>query len=209
MEGSSQKSMEASSSTQMQTERTSMEASAFPQSQCNPLQTGKVRLRALEPHDVDVLYRWENDPEVWKVSNTMTPYSKFTLQEFIKTASQDIYASRQLRLMIEDWKGNTIGTVDLFDFEPFHRRAGIGILIAKEYRHNGYAEEAVKCVCQYLFTVFQLHQVYCNVMADNEISLKLFQSVGFQLSGRQKDWIRSKNSYTDVYILQLINENEK
>lgn len=175
----------------------------------NPLQTRIVRLRALEPRDVDLLYRWENDPEVWKVSNTMTPFSKFTLQEFIKTSTTDIYASRQLRLMVEDWKGNTVGAVDVFDFEPFHRRAGIGILIAKDYRHNGYAEEAVHCVCQYLFSVFQLHQVYCNVMADNEISLKLFQHIGFQPSGVQKDWIRTQNGYTDVLILQLINEHEK
>jgi diamine N-acetyltransferase len=178
-------------------------------SNLNPLQTKNVRLRALEPRDVDLLYRWENDPEVWKVSNTMTPFSKFTLQEFIKTSTTDIYASRQLRLMVEDWKGNTVGAVDVFDFEPFHRRAGIGILIAKDYRHHGYAEEAVHCVCQYLFSVFQLHQVYCNVMADNEISLKLFQHIGFQPSGVQKDWIRTQNGYTDVLILQLINECEK
>lgn len=175
----------------------------------SPLQTGKIRLRALEPRDVDLLYRWENDPEVWKVSNTMTPFSKFTLQEYIKTATTDIYASRQLRLMIEDWKGNTVGAVDVFDFEPFHRRAGIGILIAQEYRHNGYAEEAVCCVCQYLFEVFQLHQVYCNVMENNDISLKLFQHVGFGMAGRKKDWIRGKNGFLDVLILQLIHENEK
>lgn len=175
----------------------------------NPLQTRNVRLRALEPRDVDLLYRWENDPEVWKVSDTMVPFSKFTLQEFIKTSTMDIYASRQLRLMVEDWKGNTVGAVDVFDFEPFHRRAGIGILIAKEYRENGYAEEAVRCVCQYLFSVFQLHQVYCNVMEDNEISLKLFQHVGFLLTGRKKDWMRGKNGFLDVLILQLIHENEK
>lgn len=175
----------------------------------NPLQTEKIRLRALEPHDVDLLYRWENDPEVWKVSNTMTPYSKFTLQEFIKTSTTDIYASHQLRLMVEDWKGNAIGTIDIFDFEPFHKRAGIGILIAKEYRHNGYAEESVRCVCQYMFSVFQLHQVYCNVMADNEISLRLFQQIGFRPFGIQKDWIRTRKGYTDVIIMQLINEHEK
>ena len=175
----------------------------------NPLQTEHVRLRAMEPRDVDLLYRWENDPEVWKVSNTMVPFSKFTLQEFIKTSTMDIYASRQLRLMVEDWKGNTVGAVDVFDFEPFHHRAGIGILIAKEYRENGYAEEAVRCVCQYLFTVFQLHQVYCNVMEDNEISLKLFQHAGFVLTGRKKDWMRGKNGFLDVLILQLIHENEK
>ena len=202
-------SVQAAKSNPLQTNMEASVGTPTPTVSGNPLQTEHVRLRALEPRDVDLLYRWENDPEVWKVSNTMTPYSKFTLQEFIKTSTTDIYASRQLRLMVEDWKGNTIGTVDIFDFEPFHRRAGIGILIAKEYRHNGYAEEAVRCVCQYLFSVFQLHQVYCNVMADNEISLKLFQHLGFQLTGKQRNWIRSQQGYTDVYFMQLIHENEK
>lgn len=214
MADSLQKDMEASASSQMHsTDETPCrtikgESPASSQLQ-NPLQTQHIRLRAMEPRDVDLLYRWENDPEVWKVSDTMVPFSKFTLQEFIKTSTMDIYASRQLRLMVEDWKGNTVGAVDVFDFEPFHRRAGIGILIAKEYRENGYAEEAVRCVCQYLFSVFQLHQVYCNIMEDNEISLKLFQHVGFVLTGRKKDWMRGKNGYLDVLILQLTHENEK
>ena len=196
-------------SSQMEKVMSDARGASLQAAMCNPLQTEHVRLRALEPHDVDLLYRWENDPEVWKVSNTMTPFSKFTLQEFIKTSTTDIYASRQLRLMVENWKGNTIGTVDIFDFEPFHRRAGLGILIAKEYRHNGYAEEAVRCVCQYLFSVFQLHQVYCNIMSDNEISLKLFQHLGFEVVGRKKDWMREKDGFLDVFILQLINEHEK
>ena len=106
-------------SSQMEKVMSDARGASLKAAMCNPLQTEHVRLRALEPHDVDLLYRWENDPEVWKVSNTMTPFSKFTLQEFIKTSTTDIYASRQLRLMVEDWKGNTIGTVDIFDFEPF------------------------------------------------------------------------------------------
>lgn len=172
------------------------------------LHTDRIRLRALEPQDVDRLYRWENDPEVWVVSDTQVPYSKFTLQEFIKTASLDIYASRQLRLMIEDHHEHAVGAVDIFDFDPFHRRAGMGILVDKAYRNNGYAEEAVHCACQYLFSVLQLHQVYCYVMSDNEISLKLFAKVGFREYGLKKDWIRHQSNYIDVHILQLINENE-
>jgi len=34
----------------------------------------------------------------------------------------------------------TIGTIDIFEFDPFHKRAGIGILIGNEsYRRKGYA----------------------------------------------------------------------
>ena len=33
----------------------------------NPMENELIRLRALEPDDVQVLYKWENDTEVWKI----------------------------------------------------------------------------------------------------------------------------------------------
>ena len=33
-----------------------------------------LMLRALEPTDLDVLYRWENDEELWHTSATITPF---------------------------------------------------------------------------------------------------------------------------------------
>ena len=35
-----------------------------------------VRLRAVEPEDVEAMYRWENDPAVWRVSGTLAPFSR-------------------------------------------------------------------------------------------------------------------------------------
>ena len=91
------------------------------------LDDSEILLRALEPSDVDVLYRWENDTTIWGVSTTIAPFSKETLRRYIEDV-QDIYEAKQLRLMIADKKsGNTIGTIDLFDFDAHNRRAGIGI----------------------------------------------------------------------------------
>jgi diamine N-acetyltransferase len=41
-----------------------------------------IHLRALEPEDVDVLYKWENNREIWHVSNTQTPFSRYVLEQF-------------------------------------------------------------------------------------------------------------------------------
>ena len=65
------------------------------------LKNNLVRLRALEPEDVDILYRWENDIDVWKVSNTIAPFSKYILRQFIENQKYDIYETKQLRLIIE------------------------------------------------------------------------------------------------------------
>jgi len=76
-----------------------------------------INLRALEPSDLDVLYNWENDTSIWKVSQTIAPFSKNILAKYLENAHQDIFTAKQLRLMIE--KNNTaIGTIELFDFDP-------------------------------------------------------------------------------------------
>ena len=44
--------------------------------------TGKnLTLRALEPSDVDFFYEWENNEKLWHLSNTITPFSRFTLEQ--------------------------------------------------------------------------------------------------------------------------------
>ena len=82
----------------------------------NMLESDIVRLRALEPDDVDILYKWENDTNVWKVSNTVAPFSRHILRQFIDSQKYDIFETRQLRLIIEAIDtGKAVGTIDLFD----------------------------------------------------------------------------------------------
>jgi len=166
-----------------------------------------IALRALEPTDIDLLYKWENDTEIWHISNTLTPFSRFVLEQYLVNAHEDIYASKQVRLMIDHINSpevKTIGSVDLFDFSPHHKRAGVGILIAKEERGKGYASEALDLVIKYSFDTLNLHQLYCNISKDNEQSLKLFQKHGFMIIGNKKHWLRIEDSWVDEYMLQLI-----
>lgn len=166
----------------------------------------KIRLRALEPEDLELLYEWENNNAYWMISNTMTPFSKFTLKRYLKHSHKNIYETGQLRLMIEliDEK-LTIGTIDLFDFDPFHKRAGIGILIADEaQRRKGYGSMALKCVIDYCFTTLQMNQLYCNILANNCESMDLFQKLGFERIGVKKEWIKTVDGYLDEHMFQLL-----
>lgn len=168
-----------------------------------------IRLRALEPADLELLYKWENDPDVWTISDTLSPYSKYMLKKFIDASLQDIYTAKQLRLMMDEVStGKTVGIIDLFDFEPFHQRVGVGILIDKEYRRKGYAKEGIKLIKSYCFNVLHVEQIYCNVIEDNEISLSLFLNEGFEISGNKKSWIRVKDGFKDEMILQCLKEKQ-
>ena len=165
-----------------------------------------ITLRALEPGDVELLYKWENDPSVWKLSDTLVPYSRHVLEQYIISSAQDIYSAKQLRLVICKLNDQTpIGAIDIFDFEPNHLRAGMGIIIADAgERRNGYASEAIEILMPYCFDTLHLHQLYCNVAKDNEPSIKLFMKFGFEITGIKKQWLRSTNGFEDEYLMQLI-----
>jgi diamine N-acetyltransferase len=169
----------------------------------------EIILRAPEPSDIDALYLWENDPEIWKVSNTITPFSRFILEKYIENAHLDIYQVKQLRLMIdvnEKQASRTIGTVDLFEFDPYHLRAGVGILIGnKSDRNKGYATKALRQFIVYCFETLQLHQLYCNITVGNDDSLKLFRRCGFKIAGRKEEWIKTSEGFVEELFLQLIN----
>jgi len=167
----------------------------------------KILLRALEPTDLDFLYQIENDESVWEVSNTTTPYSRFILSQYLENSHKDIYEVKQLRLVICRSENNkAIGCIDLFDFEPNHKRVGVGVLISsKKEKQKGYASEALELLCNYAFTHLNVHQVYANIPEDNIASIKLFEKKGFTKSGSKVDWIYSQGSFKNELHYQLIN----
>jgi diamine N-acetyltransferase len=170
-----------------------------------------IKLRALEPEDLELLYEWENDDNYWSISNTVSPFSRFTLKRYIENSHKNIFETGQQRFMIEHVEDEvTIGTIDVFDFDPFHKRAGIGILIAdKAYRRKGYASMSLICLINYCFKTLQLHQLYCNILASNTGSINLFKKHGFVEIGIKKEWVLVENGYVDEYMFQLINTKEE
>jgi diamine N-acetyltransferase len=171
------------------------------------LENNRIQLRAVEPEDLEYLFQWENDTELWHLSNTLTPFSRFTLKKYIESAATDIFAAKQLRLMIErKVDGIAIGAIDLFDYDPFHRRAGVGILIAEQsQRKKGFASEALEIIIEYSFETLGLKQLFCNVTETNSDSLKLFISKGFIITGQKQSWVKIGETWFAEYFLQLLN----
>ena len=163
------------------------------------------RLRALEIEDIEAMYGWENDTEVWRVSGSVAPFSRNVLRRLIDEQQFDIYATRQMRLVIEcATSGEAVGAVDLFEFDPHHRRAGVGIIVAPSYRRQGYALDALLTLERYAKEVLMLHQLWCSAGADNKASLSLFAKAGYAECGRRREWILSTDGATDEVLMQKI-----
>ncbi len=161
-------------------------------------------LRALEPEDLEFIFLVENNEDFWEVSSTQTPYSKFLIKQYLENAHLDIYEVKQLRLVICKNDTTPIGLIDLFDFNPAHRRAGVGILITEiENRANGYGEEALQLLMDYGKKHLHLHQLYANIGVDNTASIRLFEKMNFTKIGLKKDWNLVAGKYKDELLYQL------
>ncbi|NDW11591.1 N-acetyltransferase [Bacteroides sp. 214] len=167
------------------------------------LSNEQILLRAADPEDLDVMYRMENSPLLWEVSNSVSPYSRFVLKQYLENTTNDIYTDKQLRLMIvRQSDKEVLGVIDLTDYVPLHERAAIGIALFDEYRKQGFASQALQLLIDYAFGHLAMKQLYVHIPVDNEASLQLFQQFSFCQSGILKKWIRSGDSYKDVVIMQ-------
>ncbi|MCJ8167535.1 GNAT family N-acetyltransferase [Pontibacter sp. E15-1] len=168
------------------------------------LRAANTYLRALEPTDLEFLYALENDTSVWHIGDTLTPYSKAVLETYLENATLDIYTVKQLRLAICNMQQQAVGAIDLFDFEPLHSRAGVGVVVTAAHRGHGHASDALQLLLGYCQHTLQLHQVYCTVTATNLASINLFQKAEFDKVGIRKDWIRTPDGWQDVVEFQRV-----
>lgn len=166
----------------------------------------KVRLRSLEVSDLDRMYLWENDMSLWNISGYTTPFSSEALSAFIDTSSraESIFSSGQLRLII-DVDGVAAGCVDLFEFEPRDRRAGVGILVYEErFRRQGIALGALNELIDYAHKILNIENLWAHIPIENCPSVGLFERCGFTKSGVLRHWRLYDGVYSDVAVYQLL-----
>ena len=169
-----------------------------------------VVLRAMEPEDLDLLYQIENDIKLWNIGLTNVPYSRYVLHDYIATSSGDIYTDKQVRLIIEDEEHQTIGLVDIMNFNPQNRRAEMGIVVQEAFRQKGYGKDAIQKVMRYAKEILHLHQLYVVVNFSQKPTIGLFLRMGFKETCQLTDWLYDGEVYHDATLLQccLSSENE-
>lgn len=160
-----------------------------------------LRLRKIEPTDLPYLYQWENDARMWADSDTHNPLSQADLREYIASSTGDIYRDGQLRLMIDD-EGESLGCIDLFDFDPRNRKATIGMYIAPHARGKGIGKQAVRLLEEYAFGFLKLRMLYAIIATKNTACSSIYEKEGYQPSSTLRAWTLED----DAILWQKINE---
>lgn len=168
------------------------------------LSAERIRLRALElDRDRDALYEWENDAEAWASSGALNPISYDFVDRFIIASSASLLERQGLALVIEGQAGESLGYVQLNDYDAVSRRVSIGIYIGPQYRSCGYATESLRLLHTYLSSRLNCAMVYATVLEGNEASLRLFESLGYKQTARLERWQWQGDRYYDLIYYQL------
>lgn len=162
-----------------------------------------ITLRAPEPGDVDAMYLLENDPQLWNDGVTFAPLSRKQLWDYVDTYDGNIFATGQLRLVIETVAdGRFAGVIDLYEFDRVNRRAYVGITVVKSMRGHGVGSAAVRQLCSYAADMLDMNQLAAVVREDNVPSVRLFKSSGFEVTGHFPGWIKRGGTWVDALHLQ-------
>ena len=165
----------------------------------------RIRLRAPEPEDLDVLLSIENDEKLWEVGTATGPYSRYQMKRYLAEVQNDIYIDRQLRLMIQHETAGVAGIIDLCTFDPRHSRAEVGLVVREDMRRQGVAREALEMLERHCFGLLGIQQLYAYVPRQNTPSLALFRSAGYAEVAVLKDWVKTGSKFQDAVLFQKIN----
>lgn len=164
----------------------------------------EILLRAMEPEDLDLLYSIENDMAAWEIGSSNVPYSRFALHKYIAEASGDIYTDQQVRLIVDNRAGDSVGVVDIVNFDAKNLKAEVGIIIRPEYRRRGYASATLQALADYARRILHLHQLYAYVDPTNEASVSLFRKMNYRQSFVLEDWLFDGSAYHPAIMMQNI-----
>lgn len=95
-----------------------------------------------------------------------------------------------------------VGCIDLYNYDPLNRRCAVGIMVANEYRRQGYGLAMLRALETQ--QVASLHTLYADIAAVNTASINLFRKAGYEECGRFKEWLEFDSHFIDNIRMQKI-----
>lgn len=95
-----------------------------------------------------------------------------------------------------------VGCIDLYAYDPLNRRCAVGIMVANEYRRQGYALAMLRALETQ--QAASLHTLYADIAAPNTASINLFRKAGYEECGRFKEWLELDSHFIDNIRMQKI-----
>ena len=177
-------------------------------------ETDRLILRVLDTRFApQVLDFYQNNPDFTEVEPIMDNFYTLHFHETVLSYEYKlILKMSMLRLWIfpkdDPWK--IIGTISFRNItRAFFQSCEVGYKIDQAYRHHGYCKEALQKGCDIMMNELSIHRIEAIVLPDNEISIHLLESLGFQREGLKRECVQLQGVWRDHFQYALLSNPPK
>lgn len=166
-----------------------------------------VTLRAFEENDVELLNKWSNEPELWKMlGGWHFPYSLRSTKGWISQINDNNHTNHVFA--IDNNEGKLIGTANLVNIDWKNRNAFHGMMLGdKNTRGTGLALDTVMAIMRYAFDELGLNRLDGDMIATNSASINFYiKRCGWEIEGKKLNWFYRSGTYHDKIIVGITKE---
>ena len=150
--------------------------------------------------DLSQMLSWENDLKNNHYTDFPVNYTSSQIENFLNS-EHDLLLHNQIRYTLE-LNSSAVGCVDLYDYDVVNARAGVGIYVDVKFRNRGIASKSLKLLKSISSERYLISNLYADIISENKASIKIFENADFIKNGLKKNWIRTENSFQDVFFYQ-------
>jgi RimJ/RimL family protein N-acetyltransferase len=173
----------------------------------NYWQTPLIRLRSVEPEDAATFQAWNEDVEMSNNLDFVWPPGSMAAQkQWAEKAALERPQDGSNFFVIENNAGEAVGMISTHACDKRCGTFRYGVAVRKEFQGKGYAKAAVRLVLKYYFEELRYQKVNVEIHEDNLGSIKLHESLGYQLEGKLRRLHYHEGKYIDVLQYGLTKE---
>ena len=166
----------------------------------------RIFLRAFEPDDYKLTYKWRQDEEITKfLSGNKWFVSSERERRWVEEKILDDRANIYLAIC-ENETGLMLGYLSINNIDLRNRTAEWGGLTigSKEHQNKGYASEAAKMMLEYIFEELGINRCYVYCLAKHPYTIKLFEKLGFTKEGELRECIFKNNEFNNLLLYSML-----
>ena len=152
-------------------------------------------------------YKWFNDEEnMYYMQKHYFPNTKIMQHEYFKNEIRDSNTKIQLGILHKKDQ-LLIGTISLNNIDMLNRKCEIsGFIGEKKYQTLKPFIEANNMLIKHAFEQLGMNRIFGGSI-NKDVALLFVKFLNFKIEGTLKQDVYKNNSYNDVYLIGLINEN--
>lgn len=179
------------------------------------LATDRVVLRPFEPGDDQAMATVLDDPELLRLTGSVTSSGEAALGYAPDARHAEWYATRggqvdRLDLAVIDrHSGELVGEVVLNELDASSQSCNLRILIGAHGRDRGLGTDAVRLITAYGLETLGLHRISLEVYAFNPRARAVYEKAGYRLEGTLREALRWDDGWVDTHVMAILATDDR